>query len=119
MNPRTGLALLVALIARFLLFFEYFLTGGIRLACALACYVVLLWLFLTEYFLAERFPWWQGPWEYFFIVPAVALPTVLSAYGVYRLERIRPAMSPMAFDDRDPDKIAAPIYAWISMLREA
>ena len=119
MNRRTGIALFVELFARFLLFLEYLLTGGIRFAGGLACYTVLLWLFLTEYFLAGRLPWWQGLWEYFFVLPALGFPVVLSAYGVYRLESIRPAMSPMAFDARDPDKIATPLVAWISMLREA
>ncbi|MGJ5814524.1 hypothetical protein [Paludibaculum fermentans] len=109
----------VELFARFLLFFEYFLTAGFRMACALGCYVVLLWLFLTEYYLAARFPWWQGWWEYAFLVPAFGLPAVLSAYGVCRLERIRPPMSPMAFDERDPAKMAVPVAAWVSMLREA
>ena len=119
MNRRTGLALLVELFARFLLFFEYLLTGGIHFAAGLACYAVLLWLFLTEYFLAERLPWWQGLWELFFVLPALGLPAILAVYGVYRLERIRPAMSLMTFDARDQGKMAAPIAAWISMLREA
>ena len=119
MREGGGFAQVMQYIARFFLFVEYFLTGGLRSALGIAIYTVVLWLYLTEYYLAERFPWWQGQWEYFFLIPVLALPAGLSAYGVWCLEKNRPTLSPMAFDDRDEDRMAAPVAVWIAMLREA
>jgi hypothetical protein len=102
-------------LARFFLFIEYFLTSGVKSAACVAGFTLLCWLFLTEYWLARPFPWWEGWWEYFFLVPALLLLILLAIYGVARTECRQPAIAPLAFDDHDP----APVAAWIAMLHEA
>lgn len=115
MNPRDRFWQVVEYIVRFGLFMEYFLTAGIRSALFIACYTLALWLFLSEYYMAQRFPWWTGPWEFFFLVPAVGLLVALSIYGVLRLETKRPVAAPLAF----PAVMKAPLSTWITMIREA
>lgn len=86
--------------------FLFVLTGHRWCVLSIAVMTLTSWVVLSDYMMANRFPWWQSEWESTaFLWGAAAAPVVAAVWSRFRVDRALRAIRPMVASGQEATQL--------------